>query len=780
MHPPVANGKGVEPAVGPTALSGLRVLDFGQYVAGPLLALMLADQGAEVIRIDPPGGPRWRPDGDAVLQRGKRRLCLDLKAAPDLEVARALVATADVLVENFRPGVMARLGLGDDACRRLNPRLVYVSLPGFGRDDPRAALAGWEGVVSAASGLFTPYPAHRRDIPGAGVAPAVSAVTIASNFAAFIGVNAVMAALIARERDGLGERLEIPLFAAAFEALIAEGQSGPPPTHNSFYAAADNRFLCADGRWVQLLMIAPRHLDWFVRRFLPQLVSEGLGEIDRIREDPAAASRLLAALAALFKTRPAADWDALVNQAGVPLAVCQTTGDFLAADAQARAAGAVIELSDPQLGPTTQLGYPVGLSLTPPRAQGPRRPLDADRVAILAELAARPTSPAPSPSPSPSPCEPSRPLPLSGVRVVDISQVFAAPTATRILAQFGAQVVKINPLDSWLIGHLHFNSGKQSILMDLHTGAGRETLLRLLQEADVFVHNLRSDAVERLGVDEASVRQASPEIVYGQVTPYGHVGDKAEFRGWEPVGQATTGLHLRTGGGDRPQPARFPLCDFGTGNLFAFALLLGLWVKLRTGRGQRVQSSLMQAGAYHQASDMLAHAGQGPAAPARPQLKGAGPHDRLYQASDGWLYVRARDLAALRRTPGLWDAGQADEPALEAAFRALTVEHWLEALATVGVCAHRMATVGEAMVSEEAKAQRLSIVRQHRGVGEVRSIGPIPRFSSMPLPILAPAPAPGGDTRAVLSALYGEAHAAQLIESGVAAERLAQDVMIVW
>jgi crotonobetainyl-CoA:carnitine CoA-transferase CaiB-like acyl-CoA transferase len=776
MHPGAPYGKGAKPAVAGGALSGLRVLDFGQYVAGPLLALMLADQGAEVIRIDPPGGPRWRGDGDAVLQRGKRRLTLDLKSKADLEIARALVATADVLVENFRPGVMARLGLGEDLCRRLNPRLIYVSLPGFSRDDPRAALAGWEGVVSAASGLFTPYPALRRDIPGAGVEPAVSAVPVASNFAAFIAANAVLAALIARERDGLGEGIEVPLFAAAFEALIAEGPSGPPPTHNSFHAAADHRFRCADGRWVQLLMIAPRHLDWVVRRLLPDLADEGLGDIDRIRQDPAAGARLVDALTALFKTRPAAEWEALVNAIGAPLAICQSIDAFLADDAQARAAGAVIALDDPELGPTIQLGYPVGLSLTPPRAQGPRWPLDADRAAIVAELAARPIPVEEARAPPVAP----RPPPLAGVRVIDISQVFAAPTATRILAQFGAEVVKINPPDSWLIGHLHFNSGKQSILLDLHQSEGRDTLLRLLDRADVVVHNLRSDAAARLGVDEASVRALSPEIVYGQVTPYGHVADKAEFRGWEPVGQATTGLHLRTGGGDRPQPARFPLCDFGSGNLFAFALLLGLWVRLRTGRGQKVQSSLMQAGAYHQASEMVAYRGQIRVPPARPRLKGAGPHDRLYQARDGWLYIRAHDPAALHRTPGLVDAAQADEAALEAAFLGDSVEHWLAAFAGVGVAAHRLVTVAEVMMSEEARTQRLSILRQHRGVGEVRSIGPIPRLASRPLPILAPVPAPGGDTRAVLTALYGAARAAQLIASGAAAERLPPDVMIVW
>ena len=139
---------------GAGALAGLRVVDFGQWLAGPLLAAWLADADAEVIRIDPPGGPRWQHPANAVLQRGKRSIVLDLGDAGDLDVARRLVDRADVVVENFRPGVMARLGLDPDRALESNPRLLWCSLPGFSADDPRAGVPGWEGVVSAAAGLY--------------------------------------------------------------------------------------------------------------------------------------------------------------------------------------------------------------------------------------------------------------------------------------------------------------------------------------------------------------------------------------------------------------------------------------------------------------------------------------------------------------------------------------------------------------------------------------------------------------------------------------------------
>src|SRR5215216_2778036 len=119
------------------ALDGVRVIDFGQYVAGPLAAMLLSDQGADVIRVDPPGGPRFQTPANAVWNRGKRSIVLDLKREDGQETARRLVATADIVVENFRPGVMARLGLGPEALIAANPRLIYLSLPGFAQDDPR-------------------------------------------------------------------------------------------------------------------------------------------------------------------------------------------------------------------------------------------------------------------------------------------------------------------------------------------------------------------------------------------------------------------------------------------------------------------------------------------------------------------------------------------------------------------------------------------------------------------------------------------------------------------
>ncbi len=123
-----------------SALSGMRVVDFGQYVAGPLAAMFLADNGADVIHVDPPDGPRWQHPANATLHRGKRVINLDLKAEAGRAKAGGLIERADILIEGFRPGVMSRLGLAPDSFA--NRRLIWCSLPGFPAGDERAGITG--------------------------------------------------------------------------------------------------------------------------------------------------------------------------------------------------------------------------------------------------------------------------------------------------------------------------------------------------------------------------------------------------------------------------------------------------------------------------------------------------------------------------------------------------------------------------------------------------------------------------------------------------------------
>ena len=199
-------------------LKNIRVLDFGQYVAGPATAAMLADQGAEVIRIDPPGGPLWKSPAMDTLNRRKKSILLNLKTDEDLKIAQELIASADVLIENFRPGVMEKLGLDAKTAHEINPKLVYVSLPGFSAEDKeRSHIQAWEGIIAAASGQFTDMGLNRILM---GINTSFSPITLASGYAAMLAATSVSLALYSRESCGHGDTIEVPIAAALMEGLV--------------------------------------------------------------------------------------------------------------------------------------------------------------------------------------------------------------------------------------------------------------------------------------------------------------------------------------------------------------------------------------------------------------------------------------------------------------------------------------------------------------------------------------------------------------------------------
>ena len=189
-------------------LSHIRVLDLGHYLAGPLVGMIFADLGAEVIRIDPPGGPRWRDASFDMLSRGKRALTLDLKSDEEKQTALDLVARSDVVINNFRPGVMDYLGLGWQNLRRVNPNIVSLSLPGFASTDPEHRdIPAWEAVIAARTGQFTDMGLNRRLM---GINPSFTPLGLASAYAAAFGAMSVLFALNARDRIG-GDHIEVPL-----------------------------------------------------------------------------------------------------------------------------------------------------------------------------------------------------------------------------------------------------------------------------------------------------------------------------------------------------------------------------------------------------------------------------------------------------------------------------------------------------------------------------------------------------------------------------------------
>ena len=764
----------------PLPFDGVRVIDFGQYLAGPLLTTMLSDLGAEVIRVDPPGGPRWDHDVNAMLQRGKRSIVLDLKDAADLELGRRLIDSADVVVEGFRPNVLARLGLGPHESIASNPRLIYVSLPGFAHDDPRAEIPAWEGVLNAAAGMYEAVPGFDR--------PTFNALPVASSYGAMVAAHSVMAALIAREHDGRGQWVEVALFDSAFEAIGQRGQHTavaesipyrptrqmPPPI---------GHYRCADDRWLHLCLIQDRHLQWFGQHFMPpEWIDDGMTDGDRLWSDPDLMERARARFAELFRTRTALEWEREINEtSGAPSALCATSEQWLRDDSHARAIGAVVEVDDPMLGRVAQAGHPVQLRETPPRVQFPRHRLDEDREQILSGLTAKhPPPQADSPAVR-------RSQALAGIRVVDLTQVLAGPTSTRVLAEYGAEVIKVqSAADNQLRYHFYGNSGKRTIILDLKDDDGRELLYRMAEDVDVFVENYAEGVAERLGVGEDDIRRRSPAVVYASISAYGRSGYRGGWRGREELGQAITGMQLRWGGyGHDDEPLQGPMTftDSGSGLYGAFAILVGLFHRLRTGVGQRVESSLAHAATFEQIPFMVAYEGRQWQEPNGLDAIGWHPLDRLYPASDGWLYLAAKgagDCEKLATIAGLDDLDFGSETTIESQlserFENDTAQRWADRLQEKGIAAHTVLTVEQVMEDPVVKARGLSAEREHEGVGLIRNPGPSGRLSATPARLTSPAPRPGLQSRSVLDGLGLSGRADDLIARGVVRESLPDSV----
>ncbi len=714
-----------------SALEDIRVIDFGQYLAGPLTAMFLADFGADVVRVDPPGGPRWNHPVNAALQRGKRSIVLDLKEDADLAVARRLVDAADVVIEGFRPGVMERLGLAAESFLSTNPHLIWCSLPGFGRDDPRAAVPAWEGVVSSAASL---YPRQMFAVDGD---PWFSALPLASSFAAFVASHRIAAALVARYRWGNGDRIEVPLFDASFEAISALAEV---PTSRALEFGTLARFQRAnvagfhrgaDGRYFEV-DAPPRGAQALLQHFLP--------EADILTADDDEVSYIRTLFDEVWPQRTAAEWERFgQEELKAAVGVVRTSEEWLE-DEHAADSKCVVAIDDPELGKTRQGGFPVLLSRTEPTVSSPRHPLDSDREEILRELPELDSKPVLRAGSS---VDSQSRLPLAGVRVLDASILFAGPSATRILAQYGAEVIKIdssevpmgdiNPLSddpSCLFGHRTVNAGKRMMFLNLKTAAGQRVLRRMMGSLDVVHHVFTPPVAERLGLSLEEVRRSNADIIYSSTLLHSIGGHRAGYRGHDMLAQHGTGISERLGGDGPPLYAGLPINDNACPHLSAFGLLVALFHRYRTGETQEVNSSLSRTATMLQMPYMMGFDGRRRNEPRGPDALGWGAFDRLYRANDGWFYFAdhgpgTRDkVASVAGLDSVSDVGDSDiEEWLEERLAKRSVAEWVDVLNGSGIGAHRYTGLAERLAGGITWDRRLLTVEDHPGIGKAIGMG---------------------------------------------------------
>jgi crotonobetainyl-CoA:carnitine CoA-transferase CaiB-like acyl-CoA transferase len=403
-------------ATGP--LAGIRVADCSTVLAGPYCTMLLADLGAEVIKVEPPEGdatrswgPPWVGDEAAgtrtaayylAVNRNKRSIRLDLKREEGREILRRLLATSDVFVENFRIGGLERLGFGDGALDALNPDLVHLAISGFGPDGPDARKPGYDFVVQAVGGLMS----ITGDADADGGRPTKVGVAITDVVTGLLGAVSILAGLVGRGRAGAsagpmagpmagtaaprGQRIDVSLLESTLAVLVNQAQNafvtGQAPgrlgnAHPNLvpyetFATADGELAVAVGserQWPRLCEALG----------LPALSSDERFTTNGRRVDDRDDLRPI--LAARFAERPTADWLAVLDGAEIP---CGPINDVTAAFAspQARARGMTVDVEHPVLGTVRQVGLPFSFSATPASIRTAPPLLGEQTAEILAGL----------------------------------------------------------------------------------------------------------------------------------------------------------------------------------------------------------------------------------------------------------------------------------------------------------------------------------------------------------------------------------------------------------
>ncbi|WMC09889.1 CoA transferase [Oceanimonas pelagia] len=733
-------------------LSGVRVVDFGQQIAGPAVAMILADLGATVVHIDPPAGPQWDHPANAILNRNKSCLRLDLKTPSGLEQALALIEQADVVIESFRPGVMKRLGVDLEQLRAERPELVTLSLPGFASNDQlRREWKATEAVVAATSGVFTDMGFNRILM---GLNPSFSPLPLGSAYATSLAASSVVMALLAREKSGRGDAIEVPIAAALMEGLsynsiVIEGmperyktmreeeierrRAANQPMDVSYEELQEyldpfyRTYECADGR--MFYVVCPSHRN-HARRCLKvlglydQLVADGLPDVEDLYLPVSEwngetsigvyplprkwADLISARMKKVFLTKTSTEWGRIFGEGQIPGAPHRTTQEWVN-DEHTNAAGLIVEVDDPEFGPMKQPGPVAWLEESAEQVLSPRPRRNVSFEQALAELSAVAQREVIT-RPQGKEIGPVQPKGwLDGLKVLDLTNVIAGPHSTAFLGRFGAEVIKLDPVTPLydpLIGTLfsfQTGMGKKSALVDITTPEGREVFHRLVRSVDMVVINAPERQMKPLGLDHDSLQAINPGVLFCRLDCLGgpRRGPKTDYIGYDDIIQANSGIMSRFGGPETPEEhAHLGTLDVNCGFAGGLIMAVALYHKLRTGAISRARTSLSAITNLTQISFAFDYQGRAPFnEPSGREALGNHALSHFYQAADGWLFLDATpaELDKLAKIEGLSGIKEADNMAafLTAAFRTASADYWVGELHAAGIAAARPLSIEE-------------------------------------------------------------------------------------
>lgn len=821
-----------QPPVAP--LSGVRVLNLGGIWAGRVASMLLADQGAEVIEINRPG--KLVTLEDALLSRGKTVVELDFKIARDIAHTLELICNAHIVIDNLGAGRAARFGLDYETVKACQPGLVYLSLPGFSISSTERNVPAWEGTIAASMGVFTDLNANAAIL---GNNPIFTAVPMASAYGGVHGATAATLAYFHYLKTGVGQFVEVPLSDAVLSAMASlamriEGQPvqfdlpridkvmtevafpifrelAPHLTgeHRAVLDGYLKKFarpqfghhVCADGR--QVFINAADHVHQAktcleVLGILDQLIAEGMvvgspfdegGEGNNIsssvRLNPFWTARLGKLMGERFLTRPAIEWLTALQQAGVPCSLVNTTDEWLD-DRTAQQSGAVSVVNDPLMGLVSQVGRIVsikgeGVASRPlvARQVSPRKAKWSDSNPQIQAAGFRPQGRNNTSNAAPI---------LSGIKVLDLSNIIAGPAAARTLAEFGAQVTRIDapapqagPRMTMWYG-VDVNQGKQALILNLKSERGQQIFAGLVKDADVVVHNFLDKSTTGLGISYEQLRAINPNIICCQVSAWGGSdgGPWRNFPAFDPVLQAATGITSRYGSSQKPALHGIASCvDYITGFTAAMGVAQALVARELGRGGSFVHTSLVMGAQLVQFPFVVKSEGKSRRQePQGQSATGYGPNYGLYEAADGWVFLacRAKDVDALADALGAQEvsvSAVADQIKNRSFSSLVTLVERFAQASVIRLAPLESLHVSPAMLAApmtlDLGSPRLSRNARHPS-GYPTSL-PAPswfRLSRTPNQSLSPAPAPGHDSRSILAnAGLDETQIQELLDAGV-------------
>jgi len=652
-------------------LEGLVVLEFAQYLAAPLAGLRLADLGARVIKVERPnGGDAGRQlttknlfvDGDSIIfhaiNRNKESFTANLKSPEDLAKVKSLIASADVMTHNFRPGVMEKIGLDYESVRAINPSLVYGVVTGYGPTGPWMEKPGQDLLAQSMSGLT-----HLTG--SADSAPTPFGLAVGDIFCGNHFAQGLLAALARRAETGRGALVEASLLESLldvqFEVLTTYfNDGGQAPTRakhrnaHAYLGAPYGIYQTYDG-WIAIAMGCLASLGKLIgcETLIP--FADERGDAFKRRDE------IKIILAAHLKTRTTAEWLGVLEAADYWCADVFGYNKLVGHDGFT-ALGMDQIVRRPNGAQLRTLRCPIRIDgerlyseVMAPALGNATTSVEKDLAnsagSVVRENIATGTRGLGGPRSSAA-------LPLEGLLVVDFSQFLSGPSAALRLADLGARVIKIERtgtgdicrtlyvsnivLDGESTTFHAINRNKESFAADLKNAADFERVRELVAQADVVMHNFRPGVMERLGFDCASVRKFNAQVIYGAISGYGNEGPWRDKPGQDLLVQALSGLTWLSGNeGDGPVPMGLSVVDMLAGAQLAQGILASLVRRRLTGEGGSVEVSMMESAFDFQFEVLTNYFQDGGEEPQRTRSNNAhaylGAPYGIYETADGHL-----------------------------------------------------------------------------------------------------------------------------------------------